>query len=129
MDNSICFICCDFDSNRSEIVFLECLHSMCNLCLAKLQQKICPYCRTIINEKNINDVKCNTIERVSIFQPVIRIQIRRRRRRTITERIDDDRNIIIETPYKNNRKKHKRPKLDNKRKSKWGKFRATIFGH
>jgi hypothetical protein len=124
---SECFICYDFDRNNSDIIYLECMHFLCNSCLKKLKNNTCPFCRSNICSEimNYNHVKKLT-QTVNTFPTrTIRVRTRNKRRHTITETINGT-NIIIETPKYI---KQKRPKLDNKRKSKYHRFRATIFGH
>jgi len=43
-----CFVCYNFKAGEGKIVFLECLHSLCENCLSKLQVNCCPFCRTEI---------------------------------------------------------------------------------
>jgi hypothetical protein len=50
IDNE-CNIC--FNENIENILLLECKHIICYNCFNSLKNKICPYCRKIINKSNI----------------------------------------------------------------------------
>lgn len=116
-----CLICYDF---HATLVFMKCLHSMCQICMSKLQKRVCPFCRTAIPE-NVTDVKSiddhfgSNYE--SFREPVIRIRVRRRRRRirTTTDTMDTIHGtVIIETPVYE-RRKRKNPGKNNFRKGNW----------
>lgn len=123
-----CLICYDLHAN---LIFMKCLHSMCQTCMSKLQKRICPFCRTAIPE-NVADMKSvdnhfdfnyDPVQRYSIREPVIRIRVRRRRRRirTATDIMDTVHGtVIIETPIYE-RRKRKKPKAgkNNFRKGNW----------
>ncbi len=114
-----CLICCDIRS-VGKLVYLECLHSLCNFCLSKLRQPVCPYCRTVIKEEVINLSRKKNIKHsvVEIQQP-IRVHFRQRRNnsRIIHDTFDTEYGeIILETSRKNKSKKGK----NNFRKGNWG---------
>ena len=43
-----CLICYE---TYDVLAYLICGHSLCDNCLLKLEQKICPFCRTMFEEK------------------------------------------------------------------------------
>lgn len=69
MSGSSCQICYE----NAEMLSLECSHSLCVVCLPKLQLKLCPFCRRDIRPKRPEI----HIEYVEIERP---ITVRRRRR-------------------------------------------------
>lgn len=132
-----CLICYDHKADQGRMVFLECLHTVCKICLTKLQKDACPFCRSQINRKShlekINQ-KTKVIqteyyrENISAEMP-IRVRTRRRRRRTITERVDTEHGIVIlETGILRDKKPKKRRKSKhNKRKNNWARGQARNF--
>jgi len=68
MDNQVteCSICYDNIDRGGKIIFLECLHSICSICIQKLRYPLCPFCRVkickeiILSSKKItNPVVCS----------------------------------------------------------------------
>jgi hypothetical protein len=117
-----CLICYEY---HAELVFLNCRHSMCQICLSKLQKHACPFCRQAIPD-NVSDDRAvnNQVERVYPEQiPVIRVRVRRRRRRirTTTDTMHTEHGtVIIETPH-NVTTRRKKPKAgkNNFRRGNW----------
>jgi hypothetical protein len=133
------------------MVFLKCMHSLCRLCKAKLQQNACPFCRTafedaapkgdgIVNTLPRDSLRANRAisieEYTSIYEGVLRVRVRRRRRRrrTATNIIDTDHgSVVVETPYADavfnkKQRKRKKPKAgkEKRRKAKWGRMNAHV---
>lgn len=132
-----CLICYDHKADQEKMVFLECLHVLCQTCLTKLQKDACPFCRTQINRKvHIEKFSPKLAKKYEeqygdIFVPAeIRVRTRRRRRRTITERVDTDRGtIILETGiHRDKREKNRRKSKHNRHKNKWACSNARNFG-
>lgn len=143
-----CLICYDFQADRGEMVFLDCAHSLCSLCLSKLQQQACPFCRTAIKEiiPKGTDIDIVRLPSQSLrrnyldednYQRTLRIRTRRRRRRrrTTTETMDSDLGLIyVETSIDDavfrQKKRYKRSKSgkEKRRKAKWGRRNAHVRG-
>lgn len=125
-----CHICFDFQADISTMVYLECTHSLCNLCLDKLEQNTCPFCRFVIKNhkpERIIGLPLPRREYKDNCPPQLHIRVRRRRRRRpISERLDD--NIILETSYTSKRSRKKQGK-NRKKKAKWSCKNARNRGN
>lgn len=130
-----CLICYESDLNASgmeNMVFLDCFHSLCKLCLVNLQNKVCPFCRSAINSNIIDRYSDRhdlalVDERYVAFERPLRIQFRRRRRRvrmTSDVIMTENNTIIIEAPVRT-----KKRGKNNYRKGRWGsaKNHASII--
>lgn len=138
---SDCLICYDYQATNGRMIFLECLHGLCQSCLYKLQKSVCPFCRTVIKKDVYTQVSNNDKKQVSnevevvrnevivpiSYPRVIRVRVRRHRRiRSIdTDIIDSDYGVVnIESPIQiaireKYREKRKRNKQDNKKKGRY----------
>ncbi len=106
-----CLICYNFQADKATIIYLtNCVHSLCNFCLGKLQKRACPFCRTSINVNDVTSVSSNNIinESSGNFDhiiandseiPILRVQQRRRRRRRRRRNSEERRrrNTVYET--------------------------------
>ena len=54
-----CGICYETVANDN-IEILECAHSLCQLCLGKLRQRVCPFCRTPIGGSAVPPLNVET---------------------------------------------------------------------
>jgi hypothetical protein len=125
-----CLICYE---SRPGLVFLKCSHSMCSICLSKLQKQTCPFCRKKINVIEDKHVLIDVVEveqveeEVEPLPEVIRVRFRRRRNRTrtTTETIDvDNRTIIIESVHmRGERRKKPKAGKNNSKKGRWAGMR------
>jgi len=119
-----CLICYE---TRSGLVSFECSHSMCSICLSKIQKQSCPFCRRKINvceSKKESHEPISTTQEFHYLEPfpeLVRVRFRRRRgrTRTTTETIDiGNRTVMIESVHIRKRKKPKAGK-NNFRKGRW----------
>ena len=112
-----CLICYE---QTSPTVFLDCLHSLCRLCLISLRQKVCPFCRAPIS-REVFEPRISATTLYDLYEPTVRIKFRRRRHAVhiTTERLD---NVIIEEPIV--KRKHRRG--DNHNRRNW--VEARIHG-
>ena len=140
-----CPICCINKEEKSDIVFLECLHSLCKRCVQKLEKLICPFCRTPIRPeirevarvRKINPPEHNMLDspqgnQVShgsnIYDTPLMVRFRRKknRRSTYSERIDGNNNtIIIEAPIPSNKRRKKAGK-NNFKRGRWATMNYKI---
>jgi hypothetical protein len=119
-----CLICYDKLENEN-IVFLNCFHFLCRLCLTKLRQNSCPFCRANITKKDLlhgrRSRRTQRTRRDSIFnRENLRVQIRRRKYRHRFMEIDDVDGIVIVVEML---AKHAK-KIKNSRKEKWNKHNS-----
>ncbi len=124
-----CLICYEQVGN---IIFLECLHSMCKLCLANLQQKVCPFCRSAINETVLPGTITNMISSLDyrVYEQPLRVRFRRRLRiKMMSETMDAENNsIVVESPNSSPRTKSNKSKNKNfKRDRNSVKLRNQIY--
>ena len=140
-----CRICYE-TVTEEKILYLECTHSLCKICVGKLVKQICPFCRTEIkhNESTMNKKENNEYNIRANFEDIfldtellVPRQQRRRRRRRRSEIIQQEINIpimlsvtdisqiseIIETPIGNvlHLKNKKTTKCDKKKQ----RFRSS----
>uniref|UniRef100_A0A6C0EK28 RING-type domain-containing protein n=1 Tax=viral metagenome TaxID=1070528 RepID=A0A6C0EK28_9ZZZZ len=119
MNTPTCHICYE-QQDDGRMVYLQCTHSLCDICLTRLHQRACPFCRSVISEdilpkrRSVNSIIPTDYE--NIYGGTLRIRVRRRRRhhRTTSE-IED--NIIVETKKIHGRGTKRR--RENRRKAKW----------
>lgn len=85
-----CNICYE-NVTEDNIEFLECSHSLCQPCLSKLRNSLCPFCRAPI--RNVQDVPPPCPPPTPVSNPIqvhvdldVRTPIRSRRRRQRRER-------------------------------------------
>lgn len=127
------------------MVFLKCMHTLCNLCLTKLRQNTCPFCRTAFQDAFpkgngiVNSLPRDTLrnsistnEYTNIYGENLRVRTRRRRRRrhTTTDIIDTAHgSVVVETSVafkQKERKKKPKFRKEKRRKAKWGRMNAHV---
>lgn len=121
---SACPVCLNTDSDYKEnIVWLECLHPLCTVCLRKLKHKICPLCRYEISNQILDTYI--TPKKIPSNYRVLKIKTRRKTKYGIvTVEYNEVENIhLVLRP--------KRNKRERKKKGRWakmsGKTRANRF--
>lgn len=123
---SACPVCLDTDSDYKEnLIWLECLHPLCTVCLKKLKHKICPLCRNGISDQILSTYI--SPKKIPYKYRTITVKTRRKGKYGMqTIEYDEIENIHIIIKETKKTKKYER-----KRKGKWakmsGKTRANRF--
>jgi hypothetical protein len=116
------------------MLWLECLHPLCRLCLKKLERKVCPLCRHDINSE-IFDLSSNRLT-----PDIVCVSVRPRsglgRIRTRRGQLDpveiENLAVIMEETFENaslrKAKRAKRVKRENKKKGRWSDTVRQTYG-
>ena len=122
-----CPIC--YENNvdgKGEMLWLECLHPLCKLCLKKLERKVCTLCRHDIKSE-ILEASCHLDQMVKPRLVTIRVRERGNRHTDVEEL-----SVIMEETFENaslrKAKRVKRVKRENKKKGRWNDTVRQTFG-
>ena len=118
-----CPVCYSSDFENGDLLWLECLHPLCNQCLKKLVRKVCPLCRVDINADLVPEkILCKSYSDPAPRVVRIRTRRRRRQRNTYVDTMDmEGVSLMVESYENTNLQRAKKSKKNPNRGERYGK--------